>query len=59
MNAAPANDEKSARAERIRALREQIADLKKRLPKHSVPAAMLIQLEELEEELEKELASAG
>jgi hypothetical protein len=32
-------------------LERQIADLKARLPKHSVPAAMMIQLEELEEAL--------
>ena len=32
-------------------LEQQIADLMARLPKHSVPAAMMIELEELEEEL--------
>ena len=32
-------------------LEQQIADLKARLPKHSVPPAMLIALEEMEEEL--------
>ena len=32
-------------------LEKQIADLRARLPKHSVPTAMLIELEELEEEL--------
>jgi hypothetical protein len=32
-------------------LEQQIADLKARLPKHSVPAAMMIELEELEEAL--------
>jgi cell division septum initiation protein DivIVA len=32
-------------------LEQQVADLKARLPKHSVPPAMLIALEEMEEEL--------
>ena len=32
-------------------MERQIADLKARLPKHSVPPAMMIELEELEEEL--------
>jgi len=36
---------------RIAELEKQIADLKARLPKHSVPPAMIIELEELEEEL--------
>ena len=35
----------------IAKLEQQIADLKARLPKHSVPAAMMIELEELEEAL--------
>jgi hypothetical protein len=39
-------------------LEQQIAELKARLPKHSVPAAMLIELEELEEELAR-LQEAG
>jgi hypothetical protein len=38
--------------ERIAQLEKQIAELKARLPKHSVPAAMIIELEDLEEELE-------
>ncbi|MBN1811215.1 MAG: histidine kinase [Anaerolineae bacterium] len=32
-------------------LEQQVADLRARLPKHSVPPAMMIALEELEEEL--------
>jgi hypothetical protein len=36
---------------RIVELERRIADLKARLPKHSVPAAMMIELEELEQEL--------
>ena len=45
-------------AQRIAELERRIADLKARLPKHSVPSAMFIELEELEEELEKELERA-
>ena len=41
------------RRERIKELERQIVDLKSRMPAHSVKAAMLQQLEELEEELEK------
>jgi HAMP domain-containing protein len=37
----------------IEQLETEIADLEARLPKHSVPAAMLIELEELEEKLER------
>jgi hypothetical protein len=32
-------------------IEQQIADLKARLPRHSVPPAMMIELEELEEAL--------
>jgi hypothetical protein len=38
--------------ERIAQLEKQISELKARLPKHSVPAAMIIELEDLEDELE-------
>ena len=41
------------REARIQELEQEIADLKARWPKHSVPPAMLIRLEELEEELER------
>lgn len=41
------------RAERIAELERRIADLKARLPRHSVPPAMLQELENLEEELER------
>jgi len=34
-------------------LKEASAQLKARFPKHSVPPAMIIELEELEEELER------
>ena len=36
---------------RIEDLEKRIADLKARLPKHSIPPAMLIELEDLEEAL--------
>jgi tRNA-Thr(GGU) m(6)t(6)A37 methyltransferase TsaA len=38
-------------SERIQQLEKQIADLKNRWPSHSVPPAMMAQLDELEEEL--------
>jgi hypothetical protein len=38
--------------ERIAELEREIEQLKARLPKHSVPAAMIIELEDLEDELE-------
>lgn len=37
--------------ERIQELEIMIEDLKKQLPAHSIPASMLIELEDLEEEL--------
>ncbi len=40
-------------SERVAELERRIADLKARLPKHSVPPAMLQELESLEEELER------
>ena len=40
---------------RIEELREQIEDLKRRWPAHSVPASMIEQLDGLEEELRVEL----
>jgi hypothetical protein len=43
---------------RIREIQEQIADLKKRWPAHSTPPGMMLRLDELEEELEKELGKA-
>jgi len=38
--------------QRIAELEQQLADLQARLPAHSVPPAMIEELEELEEELE-------
>ena len=40
-------------AQRIAELERQLADLKARLPAHSTPPAMLIKLEELENELDE------
>lgn len=48
----------SEKAARITELEERIADLKARLPKHSVPPAMIIELEELEEALGRARAEA-
>ena len=38
--------------ERIAQLEKEIEEVKARLPKHSVPPAMIIELEDLEDELE-------
>ena len=38
-------------AKRVRELEARLADLEKRMPAHSVPASLLLQLEELEDEL--------
>ncbi len=38
--------------QRIRQLEQQIADIQARLPKHSVPSHMILELEDLEDELE-------
>ena len=38
--------------ERIAELEAEIAELQARMPKHSVPPAMIIELEDLEDELE-------
>jgi len=40
---------------RIQELEEKVADLKKRWPPHSVPAALLQELDDLEDELAEEL----
>jgi hypothetical protein len=39
------------KTEQIAQLEQKIAELTSRLPRHSVPPAMIIELEELEEEL--------
>ena len=45
--------------DRVEELDEQIAELKKRWPAHSVPAAMMEQLDYLEEELRREKERRG
>ena len=45
--------------ERIAELETELAELEARLPKHSVPPAMIIELEELEDELERLKARIG
>jgi hypothetical protein len=45
--------------ERIAQLEKEIDELKARLPKHSVPASMIIELEDLEDELETLQAQAS
>lgn len=42
--------------ERIQELKEQIAEIKKRWPAHTPPPALMMELDELEEELARELA---
>ena len=39
--------------ERIAQLEEELAALKARLPKHSVPPSMILELEDMEDELER------
>jgi len=39
--------------QRLEELEDQIEDLKRSLPAHSIPTAMLLNLEDLEEELER------
>ena len=50
---------KPTNSDRIRALQDQIADLKQRWPAHSTPAALMQRLDDLEEQLEIELAAAN
>jgi hypothetical protein len=45
-------------SERIKELEKQIVELKRRWPAHSVPSTMFQQLDELEEELEREVKKA-
>ncbi len=45
--------DKTTTKEKIEALKKEIADLKRQWPAHSVPAAMLQHLDDLEEELEE------
>jgi len=47
------------KTDRVRDLERQIEELKSRWPAHSVPPAMLQQLDELEVELEREVKKAN
>lgn len=44
-------DERQRLLQLIAALEAQLADLKHRLPAHSIPAAMLLELDQLDEQL--------
>lgn len=44
--------------ERIDTLKKQIEDLKNRLPAHSIPPAMMAELDDLEEQLALEIRKA-
>ena len=44
---------------RIEKLKERILALKSQWPAHSVPPGLLLELEDLEEELERELMKVG
>jgi hypothetical protein len=43
--------DRSPQTDRIQELNSRIGELKARLPRHSVPPAMLMEMEDLEEEL--------
>jgi len=45
------NDADGGSEGELQALRDRIADLRSRLPRHSVPVRMIQELEDLEEEL--------
>ncbi|OQX64425.1 MAG: hypothetical protein B5M51_03845 [Anaerolinea sp. 4484_236] len=51
-------DKQMINDKRIKELEEKIADLEKRWPAHSIPPAMLQELDDLEEELAKALKEA-
>lgn len=42
----------NATRERIAELERQLAELRRRLPAHSIPTAMMLELEELEDQLD-------
>jgi hypothetical protein len=45
--------EEDSRAAQIHAIKQRLADLQARWPQHSVPPAMLQELEDLEDQLEE------
>jgi hypothetical protein len=48
----PSKERRMSDQERIQELETEIAEVKARLPKHSIPPALIIELEDLEDELE-------
>ena len=48
-----------AASEKVAELEKRIAELQARIPKHSIPPTMLIELDDLEEELEQARAEAA
>ncbi len=52
-------DGETGNREKVEELERRVADLRARLPKHSPQAAMLVELEELEEALEQARAAEG
>jgi len=51
--------DKMAADEKVESLKKEIAELKSQWPAHSVPAAMLQRLEDLEDELEEAVHQAN
>ncbi len=47
------------KTQRVDELEKRIAELRQRIPPHSIPPAMLQELEELEEELERVRQQSG
>lgn len=41
--------------DRVQELKQRLEDLRKRLPAHSIPPAMMAELDDLEEQLEQEI----
>jgi hypothetical protein len=48
----------SSAQERVAELQRRLADAQGRMPKHSLPMVLMMEIEELEEELEAALAQA-
>ncbi|HEX30282.1 TPA: histidine kinase [Candidatus Poribacteria bacterium] len=46
-------DEREKLAQRLKKLEEERDDLQKRIPPHSVPVGMMMELEEIEDEIER------
>lgn len=46
-------DERERLVRRLKELEEKLDDLQRRIPPHSVPVGMMMELEEIEDEMEK------